>query len=1249
MKAKTKVLLTSAMAITMSASLITGASLALFTDEAPVNIAITAGNVDVEATLVKSSLVTKSFDVVQNEGEFENGGTATFNADFSELALTYVTPGDAAEVTIDVVNNSNVDVKYRVRIVVDGELAEALTATAVIDGKEYDITATGSPWKSVEANAEIGDITVAVEFPDAEDNNNYKNATANISYIIEAIQNNAPAIYETLEDGTVVATAFTAAGVREALGKADIVKIDGEVNALDNVYVLDDVNEGAEIIVPANKVLSDGKIVMDNTAKWGVYVDATSGETILSNLEVESDSRWSVALAAADGAAITLNNVSVNATQGAGIYSFYEGDIVLNDVKVNHEAISDANAAVTPWAATALAASNGANVTVNGGEYYGATYGVYVYNSGATVTINDGTFKAKEVLKADGSYSDKNVAGKIIVNGGNFDGAVVMNNGYASVEIKGGTFTNFSVQTYSPLVITGGTFDADPSAYIPDYCKAVKSNGVWTVIKGVEVTTAEELIENAVGGTMVAIPAGAEIVIDEDVVIENPVAGAPSIINNGTLTISNGKYDNGLTISGSHVIENRGELTIYGGKFGTDETSAQAIRNIGGNVTINGGEFASYNRTLYPNIWAYVFYSENGTITINDGVVNCTPNGIFSTGTNGKIVVNGGEFAKLRDNNNYYLVYASSGIVELNGGYFEFHSSDNCIWPFSGAVENCVINGGTYNFDESTVISNFTDRVADGYKAVQMSNGNYVVVDEDYEVVEGNTASSAIAAGGDVVLGADAKLSSAISNDLSLDLNGNTLTVSGSNAYSGSNLSLSNGTHYSNTSSGYLDIRPAASTGNKVVVDGVTFTSEYKNVSYGNSTNRVTSAMEYCAPAAGVECEFVFTNCVFNNTQVIFEGMSGKTGIFTATFENCVFNTFGNSSGAPIYVQNFVNGTINVKNTTFNVTATSSMAAISISPNSSTNIDLNLENVTLNVTLAEAYTHDASKGETAADDVKINNPSAKLYSVGANTTVNNVGAAIKTEASTQTALNNAISENKEATVTLTQAGTYTLTSDRTAEKVITINGTTDTVIDLTKGNYFDGSTMSFNGVTIKGSTGYAGGASGGDYAALYSENVTYTDCVFDGPFKIGRDGAKFINCTFTNLGNDYVWTYGNDVTFIGCTFETEGKALLIYKDGGSEISKVTVKDCTFKATQGRKAGAIANQNCAAIEIDNRGCGVNLVLEGNKYNTEYFSGEWRIKQVNSSNTMIVNGVEYSQIALDGKLMSIDSSNNVTVIG
>ena len=253
-------------------------------------------------------------------------------------------------------------------------------------------------------------------------------------------------------------------------------------------------------------------------------------------------------------------------------------------------------------------------------------------------------------------------------------------------------------------------------------------------------------------------------------------------------------------------------------------------------------------------------------------------------------------------------------------------------------------------------------------------------------------------------------------------------------------------------------------------------------------------------------------------------------------------------------------------------------------------------------------------------------------------------AAMAEENTLQTAI-----ENGETKINLT-AGTFKMPSSTTSAS-ITITGVEGTTIDVTNGAYLDKATLTFENVAFKVGTGYvygANGAQGSDYAALYSPNVTYKNCTFSGPMRVGRDGAQFINCTFKDLGNDYIWTYGNDVTFEGCTFNTAGKAILIYSDGGKEVSKVSVKNCEFNATSGAKAGAIANQNCAAIEIHNYGNGVELTTAGNTYDTN-FSGEWRIKTYETNKQdVIVNDVEYTTIAIDGNTMTIDANKNVTVL-
>ena len=222
---------------------------------------------------------------------------------------------------------------------------------------------------------------------------------------------------------------------------------------------------------------------------------------------------------------------------------------------------------------------------------------------------------------------------------------------------------------------------------------------------------------------------------------------------------------------------------------------------------------------------------------------------------------------------------------------------------------------------------------------------------------------------------------------------------------------------------------------------------------------------------------------------------------------------------------------------------------------------------------------------------------------------------------------------------------YLLSGEYTMPAVtndVTISGTRNTVITVNKPN-MSGTNVTFNGVTVKGS-GYATGVQ-------HVNTVTYNDVKVIGEMCLYGEAVTFNNCEF-ELNNQYIWTYGcRNTTFENCVFNTNGKAILVYNEGNGACN-VTVNECTFNATAGAKAGAIANQNCAAVEIDNFqssgvGAAHNVTTSNNTCNSN-FSGEWRIKNFVSGNPVTVNGVEYTQIAVDGQLMSIDASKNVTIL-
>ena len=379
----------------------------------------------------------------------------------------------------------------------------------------------------------------------------------------------------------------------------------------------------------------------------------------------------------------------------------------------------------------------------------------------------------------------------------------------------------------------------------------------------------------------------------------------------------------------------------------------------------------------------------------------------------------------------------------------------------------------------------------------------------------------------------------------------------------------------------------------------------------------------------------VIDGCTFNESRINVQAGNG------VTVQNCTFNNTLKTAnvGDSFYCVRSNSTPITVKATEININselaevATSQSKWYLLANHGTTN--WTVENVA--VTLSDAALMQTELDITACTSTGVINTK--------NLTVNG-----KVYASTAAQLTAAV--NNGAT-DIVLAGQFEMPGGST-DKAITftsLNGTA--VIDNTKGSYWEAATLTFNNISFKTGTGMVNG-NGADYAALYSKNVTYNSCTFTGPMRLGRDGAKFNACTFNGLGNDYVWTYGNSASFEGCTFNTEGKAILIYSDGPTGTNgaapAVSVTNCTFNATQGAKAGAIANQNCAAVEIHNYGNGVTLTTSGNTVD-EDFSGVWRIKTYEtrfSESKIFVNGTEYTTIALDGKTMTIDADRNVTVL-
>lgn len=127
--------------------------------------------------------------------------------------------------------------------------------------------------------------------------------------------------------------------------------------------------------------------------------------------------------------------------------------------------------------------------------------------------------------------------------------------------------------------------------------------------------------------------------------------------------------------------------------------------------------------------------------------------------------------------------------------------------------------------------------------------------------------------------------------------------------------------------------------------------------------------------------------------------------------------------------------------------------------------------------------------------------------------------------------------------------------------------------DLTKpGEYKADYSLDNSDVTFKNITLDVGNA---DYLGyIRPKSLMFENCVIVGRLSyMGTGKVTFKNCVFNQIAEDYnIWTYsGTDFLFDGCTFNSPGKCINAFKDGGQCEYKITIRNCHFVSTKVNKS------------------------------------------------------------------------------
>lgn len=768
--AKRSVIITAILAIIMCASLVAGATFALFSSSSSVNIAVTSGNVEVTASVVD---IQKSY--VDEHGETVNGklfsGDATFDEGARTVTLSHVLPKDTVKFKVRVVNGSNVAIKYRMvmSLVEDNGLFSSLDIT--LNGKKFYGYTSGTKYALLEAGQQIADIPVVISLPEGATCNN---TACKLTYKVEAVQGNASVedFPEVLENTLAVNTTEDVRLLEKA--------ISGENAVLDKDVVI---TKAPDTVASRLSIKEPTTLNLNAMIKTPDHMGNNSNN--FCALIVDADT-------------------TVNANANGGIDTGKNGGYGINVRK-------------------------GAKLTINGGNYYGGGTAVQVQEG--ELTINGGIFAVEAFGEpygynfllncVDAAY--KNGTAKIIVKGGIFKNFNPADNGAE------GEHTNFVADGYT--VVSMKDDDSGDTLYIvlpvSDVLNFI-SQGEDVVLTG-DLTISADLEpskEIKVNGSKATINANGKTVANT-VDIWNEGTGAWSLVSaqgGAALTVKgNGTFkakendcfavdvqdgselviEDGTFIGNVHAVYvYEGTAEIKGGFYSVQQKYSDASKadefvlncydanraNGTAKIIVTGGTFVNFNpancqaegantnfvkegykvlatKQMNGDVWYTVVakdaagktFSDGKDVVLNESIAVGAANGIAVKATSGTVTIeggtyNGGEggnnvcveavggtvvikdgtFTVGGDANSYgnSVIYSIGGDVVIEGGFFytdyKYNGKYYVLNKNNSTNGTITVKGGTFvNYDPSKGDDNLGGNfVAEGYKVVSETKDN---------------------------------------------------------------------------------------------------------------------------------------------------------------------------------------------------------------------------------------------------------------------------------------------------------------------------------------------------------------------------------------------------------------------------------------------------------------------------------------------------------------------------------------------
>ena len=469
--------------------------------------------------------------------------------------------------------------------------------------------------------------------------------------------------------------------------------------------------------------------------------------------------------------------------------------------------------------ANSYAVENWHRATIKGGTVNG-NVSSWTYSGGlnSTLTISGGTVNGDvESVSYDGSAGKK---ASVSITGGTVNGTL-MTGIYGSATEPS--------KEMATIEVTSGTFKNDPSKYVVENSSVTKNDdGTFGVAKAYLAKVGDTSYYTMDEAFKAQTASGAEIVLLRDYTTGSTFnsgtvarvvdlnghtwtctgmdanSAAFEINNpNASLTVKNGKIVSSQLVGlipsamGGTITYDNSSLTFDGVEMSTTATSGIETNgnNTDDSVTLK-------NSTLnVPNGFG-IYFPSSGTLTIDNSTINAKTMGVqvcagnLNINDGSKIIVSGDAVPKtdgdgaIQDGAAISIVnrtgYKGLGVITVTGGTFTAKSNaaikaykwENQAESAFDASNKVSVSGGTF----SSIPDNMNDLCADGYIPVKNEDG-YAVQTGTYVASIGTknfaTLAEAIAAAKDgdtVTLLADTKEDVTINKNITLDLNGKTLT-----------------------------------------------------------------------------------------------------------------------------------------------------------------------------------------------------------------------------------------------------------------------------------------------------------------------------------------------------------------------------------------------------------------------------------------------------------------------------------------